>query len=121
MTYSNNNYRMCVFRSPERYEDYHREYIEIPHPASMNHLNTLNSFIEENRTVPNEPMLQIIRLRRYRWSWHIENQLLEDFGIKKEVIKLDYNICTICNKSFCSYRRDRGKDLSYQITVAYLK
>src|SRR5581483_4432605 len=31
---------------------------------------------------------------------------LEAYGIKKEAIYLEYNICTICSPTFCSYRRD---------------
>lgn len=33
--------------------------------------------------------------------------LIENCGVKKENINLEYNICTICNTDFCSYRRDK--------------
>ena len=32
--------------------------------------------------------------------------LMQDFGVDPQNINGDYNLCTICNRSFCSYRRD---------------
>jgi YfiH family protein len=34
--------------------------------------------------------------------------LLQDAGVRSESISYEYNSCTICNSSFCSYRRDAG-------------
>ena len=44
---------------------------------------------------------------------------LEGIGIKKEAFRLDYNICTICDETFHSYRRD-GKKAGRQMTVVSL-
>jgi len=74
-------YRICVFCSPERYDDYHKKYVEIPHPNSRNHIRTLDSYIENFGTVPNEPVLRTIRLQRYRASLHISYEMLRDLGI----------------------------------------
>ena len=79
MTYSNTNYRICVYNSPERYDDYHREYVEIPHPNSQQQLYTLNSYINEHGTVPNEPILRTIRLQRFRVSLHVSYDMLREF------------------------------------------
>jgi len=46
--------------------------------------------------------------------------LLEEYGIKKEAFRLTYNLCTICNQSFCSYRRD-GSTQWRQMSVVTLK
>jgi hypothetical protein len=81
MDQSGTSYRICVFRSPERYDDYPRAYVEIPHPNSRNHMRTLDSYIENFRTVPNEPVLRTIRLQRYRASLHISYEMLRDLGI----------------------------------------
>lgn len=43
--------------------------------------------------------------------------LLEQTGIPKEAFHLDYNVCTITDLSFCSYRRDGSKALR-QMTIA---
>lgn len=32
--------------------------------------------------------------------------LMQNFGVEPQKINCDYNLCTICNCSFCSYRRD---------------
>lgn len=80
MTYSNTDYRICVYRSPERYDDYHREYVEIPHPNSQQHIYTLDSYINEHGAVPNEPILKTIRLQRFRASLHVSYEMLRNFG-----------------------------------------
>ncbi|MEX0672124.1 MAG: peptidoglycan editing factor PgeF [Candidatus Babeliales bacterium] len=45
---------------------------------------------------------------------------LIDVGIKKKNIMRIYNECTICNESFCSYRR-QGEKAGRQITVVALQ
>lgn len=45
---------------------------------------------------------------------------LETFGIKKDAFHSQYNLCTICNPSFCSNRRDNQSKLR-QLTVVSLK
>lgn len=45
---------------------------------------------------------------------------LEAYGVKKESFHCRYNICTICNASFCSSRRDKGSS-ERQLTVVALK
>lgn len=72
----NNYIKITVFKSPERYEDYHREYIEIPYNRPISRLFSY----ETESTLP-EVAFGTIRLRRYKWSWHIENKLLANFGI----------------------------------------
>jgi len=89
MTYSNTNYIICVYRSPERYDDYHREYVEIPHPNSQQHLYTLDSYINEHGTVPNKSILRTIRLQRYRASLHVSYEMLRDFGIDFRTLTLN--------------------------------
>lgn len=81
MDQSGTSYKICVFRSPERYDDYHREYVEIPHPDSRNHIRTLDSYIENFGTAPNEPLLKTLRLQRDRASLHVSYELLRDLGI----------------------------------------
>ncbi len=46
--------------------------------------------------------------------------LLEEYGIKKEAFHLTYSLCTICDQSFCSYRRN-GSIPWRQISVVALK
>ena len=45
---------------------------------------------------------------------------LEAMGIKKKAFHLDYNICTICDEKFFSYRR-QGERAGRQMTVVCLK
>ena len=79
MAYSNNNYRMCVFRSPEKYEDYNRDIIEIPDNNFLQYpVNTSNL----TGPLPDTSVFRRIQLRRTRWSWHVDYQLLENFGIR---------------------------------------
>jgi len=46
--------------------------------------------------------------------------LLEGIGVKADAFKFDYNVCTICDDSFCSYRR-QGKESCRQMTVVSLQ
>ena len=43
---------------------------------------------------------------------------LEDIGVPKEAFKLDYNFCTMCDLSYCSYRREGNKSHRQMTTVA---
>lgn len=45
---------------------------------------------------------------------------LEAYGIKKDAFHCRYNLCTICNASFCSNRRDK-ESMKRQLTVVALK
>jgi hypothetical protein len=45
---------------------------------------------------------------------------LYTFGITEKQIGFEYNTCTMCNDTFCSYRRDKGS-ANRQITVVSLK
>jgi len=45
--------------------------------------------------------------------------LLEELGVKKDAINLNYNDCTVCNPLLFSYRRT-GEDSGRQMTVACL-
>lgn len=45
---------------------------------------------------------------------------LRGIGVKRESFHMQYNICTICDKSFCSYRR-QGDKACRQMTVVSLK
>lgn len=45
---------------------------------------------------------------------------LEAYGVKKEAFHCSYNICTIGNESFCSYRR-QGSEARRQLTIVALK
>jgi YfiH family protein len=44
---------------------------------------------------------------------------LEAIGVKKEAFHLEYNMCTICTLSFCSFRRDAERSCR-QMTVVNL-
>jgi len=46
--------------------------------------------------------------------------LLERVGVKKEAFRLEYNLCTIEDETFCSYRR-QGEAAGRQMTVASLR
>lgn len=46
--------------------------------------------------------------------------LLEEYGVKREAFHEKYNICTICNPSYCSSRRSKG-DSDRQVTIVALK
>lgn len=46
--------------------------------------------------------------------------LLESVGVKPEAFKFDYNTCTVCDDSFCSYRR-QGEKACRQMTVVSLQ
>lgn len=72
MTYSNTNYRICVFRSPERYEDYHREYVDV---ANLPNFSLLR---EEDTPGPNCAVTSI-RLQKFRGSLHVSYEMFEDF------------------------------------------
>jgi copper oxidase (laccase) domain-containing protein len=49
------------------------------------------------------------------------NQLkLEKVGVNKKAIHLKYNLCTICDNSFCSHRRE-PIEAKRQITIVALK
>ncbi len=45
---------------------------------------------------------------------------LEDYGVRKEAFRFGYNLCTICDDSFCSVRRDK-ESMQRQLTVVALK
>ena len=45
---------------------------------------------------------------------------LENLGVQKASFHMNYNICTMCNPSFCSHRRD-GTDSKRQMTIVALK
>ena len=45
---------------------------------------------------------------------------LEAYGVQKDSFHCRYNLCTICNKSFCSNRRDK-EGMKRQLTVVALK
>lgn len=45
---------------------------------------------------------------------------LEEIGIKKESFHFTYNLCTICDETFCSSRRE-GPDTARQLTIVALK
>ncbi len=47
-------------------------------------------------------------------------QELISFGFSEQQLVFDYNVCTICNDNFCSYRRQGGLS-TRQITVVSLK
>ena len=64
-------------------------------------------------------------LQQHGAHWYFDlprfNQLqLESIGIAKEAFHDNYNCCTICDKNFCSYRRDRAS-AGRQMTVVCLK
>ncbi len=46
--------------------------------------------------------------------------LLEEYGLKKEAFHGNYNVCTICNLSFCSNRREKEL-MRRQLAVVALK
>lgn len=46
--------------------------------------------------------------------------LLQESGLKKNAFYMHYNMCTICDDSFCSYRRSKGAP-ERQMTVIALK
>jgi len=46
--------------------------------------------------------------------------LLEGVGVKSDAFQLQYNLCTMCDKSFYSHRR-QGKAAGRQMTVACLQ
>lgn len=45
---------------------------------------------------------------------------LESYGVRKEAFHCRYNLCTICNISFCSSRRNK-ESMQRQLTVVALK
>lgn len=47
-------------------------------------------------------------------------ELLLDLNVPQACFVQDFNKCTICDLSFCSYRRE-GKTSSRQLTIVYLK
>jgi YfiH family protein len=46
--------------------------------------------------------------------------ILESIGVRKESFRFEYNLCTICDDTFCSYRRE-GQLAGSQMTVICLK
>lgn len=46
--------------------------------------------------------------------------LLQEIGVSKEACNMHYNLCTMCDESFCSYRRSNGAS-DRQMTVVVLK
>jgi polyphenol oxidase len=45
--------------------------------------------------------------------------LIESFGVKRNAFHCNYNMCTICDESFCSSRRDGASER--QLTIVALK
>ena len=80
------SYRICVFRSSERYDDYHREYVEI---LPLN-VNPRYAFEQRQMDQPITP----IRLQRFRASLHISYEMLRDLGIdafRTQVLNIQEN------------------------------
>ncbi len=78
-----------------------------------NVLNELNYFSFKDEVV-------IHRGDKVYFDVPLFNKLqLLDLGISKEAFHTIYNNCTICDDSFCSYRRDKG--FNRQMTVVALK
>jgi polyphenol oxidase len=46
--------------------------------------------------------------------------LLEEYGVRKDAFHMNYNLCTICDPSFCSYRRN-GPMQWRQMSIVTLK
>lgn len=58
-------------------------------------------------------------------SWYFDlpqfnKLLLQEMGIKKEAFHVQYNLCTMCDELFCSYRRSSGAP-DRNMTVVVLK
>ena len=66
------------------------------------------------------PQTFIHKNNKHFFNIPLYNQLLlESIGVPKTAFIGDYCQCTIANKNFCSYRRDKNNQR--QMTIAYLK
>jgi copper oxidase (laccase) domain-containing protein len=64
-------------------------------------------------------------LLRRREKWYLDLPLLNTlqlkaYGLKNEAFHTTYNMCTIGNEAFCSYRR-QGSQAERQLTIVALK
>ena len=64
-------------------------------------------------------------LLRHADGWYFDvplfnKILLQENGVKKEAFHLQYNLCTMCDDSFCSSRRSKRAP-ERQMTVVALK
>lgn len=65
---------------------------------------------------------QVLRRRKNQWFFDLVqfNRLqFEQVGITKDQMVFNYNYCTLCNPSFCSYRRTKSP--MRQMTVVALR
>jgi len=74
MNYESNT--ITAYVSPERYEDYHREYIEIPIPAPI----SLMPMREGGPYSSEQVAVNRIRLQRYRSSFHVAYGTLRELA-----------------------------------------
>lgn len=80
-----------------------------------------DDFTEKLDQCPFKKQVLIKKNGKTFFNLPLYNQLLlENLGIPRSAFKLDYNLCTITNSSFCSYRRDQDKSCR-QMTIAVLK
>lgn len=90
-----------------------KDFIEKNCLEELTLINLLKNFSQinylDNKNLTKEILEQSIKIRDNKFYFDISlyNQLiLEKAGLNKGLIHLEYNLCTICNNSFCSHRRE---------------
>jgi len=77
---------ITVYRSPERYDDYHRDYIEISSRAPISLMP-----MRDDCNPPYMERIASIRLQRYRASLHVSYDTLHVFGFDRMSTRIDNN------------------------------
>lgn len=77
-------------------------------------------YVKNNPLVDDEKVLNWRNGRLFFDLPGFNQFLFEAAKIKKNAFCFDYNICTICDNQFFSYRR-QGEQAGRQMTIAYLK
>lgn len=80
-------------------------------------------FIEQNKHLNlKDPIISKQNTRHFFDNTLLNKRFLIECGIKPENINTEYNLCTICNHKYHSYRRQQSKgNYQSQTTVAWLK
>ena len=78
-------------------------------------------FKQELKEFPFHEQVLIKRGDKYFFDLPLFNmKLLESVGVMPETFHVSYNLCTICNDSYCSNRRSKG-GMERQLTIVALK
>lgn len=115
--------KVCCYQVTEEFiENIEQYYLAYP----IFELKPVTNYINKNqadqpREINNQEKIIDKEEKKLFFNLSLFNKLqLIKIGIKPESISFIYNLCTMCDKAFCSNRRE-GKDAKRQLTVVALK